>query len=109
MKRVAWVLAIPLLALLPAMLSGCGIDGACACTTPPTVDPNWTPPAVGPDQAAATAARFADVPAMETDFIAPNATGPYIATATNAVAFVNSSFGTVVRMLRTDLMPNETR
>jgi hypothetical protein len=110
MRRVAGALAILLLAPLPAVLTGCQIDQACACTTPPTLDPNWTPPAVSADQAATYAAKFADVPSMEAGLVSPP-TGPayYLATDTGtaAVALVDPSSGSVTRTVRADLMPND--
>jgi hypothetical protein len=107
-RRVARVLGIVLLALSPAVLSGCAIEEACACTWPPTVDPNWTPPAVSADQAAIYAAKFAGLPSMQASIVSPP-TGPayYLAIDTDAVALVDPSGGSVMRMVRADLMPND--
>jgi hypothetical protein len=105
MRRVALILAgATLMALLPISVSGCNI--ACGCATPP--DLNRTPPPIGADEAANSAAKFAGVPTMSPRLV--NGLSHrlfYEATAENALAFVDAESGIVLEVVLEDQMPND--
>jgi hypothetical protein len=110
MRRVALILAgATLLALLPISVSGCGIT--CACTSPP--DLNRTPPPIGADEAAASAAKYAGVPSMVAQ-LEMGLSGRQFYEATEAtanvayaVAIVDAESGMVLEVVHRDQMPND--
>jgi hypothetical protein len=79
---------------------------ACGCAT--TADPNWTPPPVTAGEAAVYAAKVAGLPSMSADLTTgPDGRPLYVATAPDAVAYVDAVSGTVVEVVLENRMPND--
>lgn len=88
------------------LVAGFVVPPACRCAT--AADGNWTPPPVSAAQAAVYAAKIAGLPSMSADLaIGPNGRFLYIATAPEAVAFVDAVSGSVVEVVLKDRMPND--
>lgn len=79
---------------------------ACSCAT--AGDPNWTPPPVTAGEAAVYAAKVAGLPSMSADLgIGPDGRSLYVATAPDAVAYVDAVSGSVVEVVLENRMPND--
>jgi hypothetical protein len=79
---------------------------ACGCAT--AADPNWTPPPVTASEAAVYAAKIAGLPSMSADLgVGPDGRSLYVATAPDAIAFVDAVSGSVVEVVLEDRMPND--
>ena len=104
-----------LLAFVLSMVMGLGglilvagfiVTPVCGCVSTP--DSNWTPPPVSAAQAAVYAAKIAGLPSMSADLgIGPDGRFLYVATAPDAIAFVDAVSGTVVEVVLEDRMPND--
>ena len=100
---VSMVMGLGLLILVAAVFMA---TPACGCATAP--DSNWTPPPVTAGEAAVYAAKVAGLPSMSVDLgIGPNGRSLYVATAPNAVAYVDAVSGSVVEVVLEDRLPND--
>jgi hypothetical protein len=90
------------------LVAGFIVPPACGCASTP--DANWTPPPVTAGEAAIYAAKIAGLPSMSADFtVGPGGRSFYLATAPNAVAFVDAVSGYVVEVVLEDRMPNDAK
>ena len=88
------------------LVAGFIVTPACGCAT--AADPNWTPPPVTAGEAAVYAAKVAGLPSMSVDLgIGPDGRSLYVATAPNAVAYVDAVSGSVVEVVLEDRLPND--
>jgi hypothetical protein len=84
------------------------LPASCACAA--SADPNWTPPPTTAEQAAVYAAKIAGLPSMSVDrSVGPDGRTIWLATAPNAVAFVDAISGTVIEVVLEDRMPVDAR
>ena len=95
-----------LLGLLPLPAGGCNIS--CACSTPPTHPPGWTPWPVDAGQAADTASRLtgADMQHGWSYEVTVSGKPAYETEATAAIAFVDAYSGAVLEAVIEDQMPD---
>jgi hypothetical protein len=105
---LAFVLSMAVGVVGLILVAGVLMSGACGCTSTP--DPNWTPPPVTASEAAGYAAKMAGVPSMSAGLSGgPDGRSYYVATATDAVAFVDAVSGSVVEVVLEDRMPNDAK
>jgi hypothetical protein len=108
------VAAVVLATACAASLSACTVaardstpEPSCACGT--VADPNWTPPPVSPEKAAAAAEQYAGIRPMVAGGPIRLSTGGffYLTTGEDGVALVDAVGGAVVAMVRPSRLPED--